>query len=133
MENSPKTSGLPPHDHTTQWIYLSDHVRSRLQEILASAAGTSIESELRQLSVDVARICDHVERIHSDAKRMLSELDEKPPELDQIPADLDAEEVQREAIQIQRETHELRGDFKDIVKALFMWRDDPEERVREKH
>jgi hypothetical protein len=41
-------------------------------------------------------------------------------------------EIEKESIEIQRESHELRSDFKDIIKALFMWRDDPEERVRER-
>lgn len=108
-------------------------MRSHLKEILTQAAGTALESDLQRLHADATKICDHVDRIHRDAKRMLIELDERLPEIDSVPEGLDPEEVQREAIQIQRETHELRADFKDIIKALFMWRDDPEERVREKH
>jgi hypothetical protein len=40
--------------------------------------------------------------------------------------------VDLEKIQIQREKHELRNDFKDVLKALFMWVDDPVDRVRGK-
>jgi hypothetical protein len=36
--------------------------------------------------------------------------------------------VEREYTRIQRENHELRADFKDVLKALFMWRDDPKDR-----
>jgi hypothetical protein len=36
------------------------------------------------------------------------------------------------AIQIEREHHTLKPDFKDILKALFMWRDDPAKVVRDK-
>ena len=48
------------------------------------------------------------------------------------PAKTAVDEIERETIQIQRESHELRNDFKDILKALFMWKDDPEERIKEK-
>lgn len=40
--------------------------------------------------------------------------------------------VVAEAVQIEREHHEAKGEFLDVVKALFMWRDDPVERVRQK-
>ncbi len=45
-------------------------------------------------------------------------------------SDPSTDEVERERIQIQRESHELRSDFKDVLKALFMWVDDPKERVK---
>jgi hypothetical protein len=32
-------------------------------------------------------------------------------------------------MRIQRENHVLRADFMDVLKALFMWRDDPRDRV----
>jgi hypothetical protein len=35
-------------------------------------------------------------------------------------------------IQIQRETHNAPTELMDIVKALFMWRDTPAERIRER-
>ncbi len=119
-------------DLSSEWIDLSMRVRSRLQAVYNKSAGTPFEGELAILAVDTTKICDHLERIHGDVERLLIELDEKLPEIDRIPADIDPAEVEREAIQIQRETHELRADFKDILKALFMWRDDPEDRVREK-
>jgi len=34
------------------------------------------------------------------------------------------------AIEIERDAHTLKPDFKDVVKALFMWKDAPEERVK---
>ncbi len=36
------------------------------------------------------------------------------------------------AIQLQREEHEFKANFKDILKAAFMWKDSPKERVRNK-
>lgn len=38
----------------------------------------------------------------------------------------------RAAIQLQREEHEFKLDFRDILKALFMWKEKPTERVRNK-
>lgn len=39
-------------------------------------------------------------------------------------------EVVQAAIQIEREAHTLKAEFMDILKALFMWKDDPVERAR---
>lgn len=36
------------------------------------------------------------------------------------------------AIQIEREHHTLKPEFKDILKALFLWRDDPAKVTRDK-
>ncbi|MFN5868466.1 MAG: hypothetical protein ACK46A_03945, partial [Akkermansiaceae bacterium] len=44
----------------------------------------------------------------------------------------DSEALNQEIIRIQREKHEMRKDIKDILKALFLWVDDPKERLREK-
>ena len=38
----------------------------------------------------------------------------------------------RAAIELQREEHEFKADLKDILKAVFMWKDSPRERVRNK-
>lgn len=34
------------------------------------------------------------------------------------------------AIEIEKDAHTLKPEFKDVVKALFMWKDAPEERVK---
>ena len=39
--------------------------------------------------------------------------------------------VDHAAVQIEREQHTAKADFMDMVKAFFMWRDDPHERVRD--
>ena len=36
-----------------------------------------------------------------------------------------------EAIQIEREAHTMKPEFMDVVKALFMWKDDPVKRVED--
>ena len=35
------------------------------------------------------------------------------------------------AVQIEREAHTLKPEFMDVVKALFMWKDDPVQRARQ--
>mgnify|MGYP007073322110 FL=1 len=42
----------------------------------------------------------------------------------------DQPDVAMAAVQIGRENHTLKPEFKDVVKALFMWKDDPVERVK---
>lgn len=39
-------------------------------------------------------------------------------------------EVESAALDIEQEAHTLKPEFKDVVKALFMWKDDPVERVQ---
>ena len=39
-------------------------------------------------------------------------------------------EVAEAAIQIEREAHTLKPEFMDVLKALFMWKDDPVERAQ---
>lgn len=123
-------------DHS--WIDLSTRVRELASGLKLKAAGSHFTADADHLAQDVSLLCDHVERLHADVIDLLANLETHLPlpETD-APADAKAgdlvqEEIRREAIQIQREHHELRNDFKDIIKALFMWRDDPAERVREK-
>lgn len=40
--------------------------------------------------------------------------------------------VDQAAIELQREEHEFKANFIDILKATFMWKDSPKERVRNK-
>ena len=120
------------HELSSEWIVLSNRVRSRLQEVHAMASGTPVEAELALLAADTSKICDHIERIHSNVGQLLSELDEKPSEPEPATPTVEPTEVQLGAIQIQRETHELDQDFKGIIKALFMWKDDPAEKAKEK-
>ena len=42
-----------------------------------------------------------------------------------------AGEAAKAAIDIERDAHTLKPEFKDVVKALFMWKDAPEERVKD--
>ncbi len=121
-------------DLSHSWVDLSSTVRDLASDLKLKAAGTSLAGDANHLSQETARLCDHVERIHRDVIDLLENIETHIPlnGSDRNPPDVADEEVHREEIQIQRESHELRSDFKDVLKALFMWRDDPVERVREK-
>jgi hypothetical protein len=120
------------HDLSAEWLELSTRVRSLVDQMQKKAKGTILAGDATTLAADTAKLCDHVERVHLDVGKLLVELDQQMPEMDFTPSNVDAAEIQREAIQIHRESHELRANFKDIIKALFMWQDDPVARAREK-
>lgn len=41
----------------------------------------------------------------------------------------DEKDMETAAIEVAREEHEMKADVKDIIKALFMWKDDPADRI----
>ncbi|WP_338689347.1 hypothetical protein [Haloferula helveola] len=65
--------------------------------------------------------------IHTEIRDMLLDAFDEPA--DEPPTE-EAPEVVSAAIEIEREAHTLKADFKDVLKALFMWKDDPVERVK---
>jgi hypothetical protein len=113
------------HDLSTEWLALTERVRTLTHEIDSAAAS----DKTRLLLSDVSKLCDHVERLHVDVALLLKELS---PEIEIEKSPEESVAIQNESIQIRREVHELRADFKDILKALFMWQDDPADRIREK-
>ncbi|NJR42887.1 MAG: hypothetical protein HC767_09745 [Akkermansiaceae bacterium] len=120
------------HDLSAEWLDLSTRVRHLVGQIQNKAKGTILAEDAAILAVDASKLCDHVERVHLDVGKLLIELDQQMPEMDFTPSNVDPAEIQRETIQIHRESHEMKANFKDVIKALFMWQDDPMDRVREK-
>lgn len=121
-------------DLSPSWIELGSKVRTLASDLKLKAAGTPLAGDADHLSQQTSRLCDHVERIHADVIDLLENLETRIPLRDSNGGSSDpaCDDVEKEKIQIQRESHELRSDFKDVIKALFMWRDDPEERVKNK-
>jgi hypothetical protein len=115
-------------DPSAEWLALAAKVRILVSRLHEKVHGTPFQADTAELIGETSLLCDHLVRIHHGAGNLLAELDEPQPES----TTPNLNEVQREAIQIHRETHELRADFKDIIKALFMWQDDPAERVQRK-
>jgi len=121
-------------DLSHSWIDLSSNVRTLALDLKLKAAGTSLAADADHLSQESSRLCDHVERIHADVIDLLETLETRVPiqRSNEDESDVSCDDVEKEKIQIQRESHELRSDFKDVLKALFMWVDDPKERVKAK-
>ena len=123
-------------DLSHSWIDLSSTVRDLSANIKLKAAGTNLADNTEKLSNEASRLCDHVERLHADVIDLLENIDDRiplaEPDVKTPTTQPEPDAVDREKIQIQRESHEMRSDFKDILKALFMWVDDPKERVKEK-
>lgn len=125
-------------DLSPSWIDLSTRVSELAASLKLKAAGTELAAEADHLSQETDRLCSHVERLHADVIDLVENLEARLPlpeadaSADGKPVAVAHDEVQEESIQIQREKHELRNDFKDVLKALFMWVDDPVERVRGK-
>lgn len=120
-------------DLAPSWIELNDRVRDLSASLKLKAAGTSLAAEADHLAQETARLCSHVENLHADVIELVNKLEAQIPfpEPDTRIAPVQSEEVEREYTRIQRENHELRADFMDVLKALFMWRDDPKDRSGE--
>jgi hypothetical protein len=123
-------------DLSSSWRDLSEKVRSLSADLKLKTAGSEFAAEADHLSQQTSRLCDHVAKLHVDVVDLIENLETQVPlpESDAVssPAITDADAIDQEKIQIQREKHELRNDFKDVLKALFMWVDDPKERLRDK-
>jgi hypothetical protein len=65
--------------------------------------------------------------IHTEIRDLLLDTFEEPGA---IANPEERPEVVQAAIQIEREAHTLKPDFMDVLKALFMWKDDPVERAQ---
>lgn len=114
-------------DLSAEWLGLSSRVR-RLA-IAAQSEGASAE-----LAHEAQRLCDHVERLHADVEQLLASLHGETPEIpvvesEKVPPTPPPHEIDHANIQIQDEMHQ-QSDLRHIIKALFMWKDDPVERVQ---
>lgn len=111
-------------DLSPEWLDLSSRVRR-----LAAASSLTDSS----LAREALRLCDHVERLHADVEHLLGTLKaEKEPLIGSLEARaFEPEIIDKANIEIQREMHQ-KSDLQQIIKALFMWKDDPVQRVRER-
>ena len=128
-ENLRHSIGEIDKDLAPTWIELSDRVRDLSAALKLKAAGSALAADADHLAQETARLCGHVERIHADVNDLVGKLEMQIPlpEPD-VPSPLKSEATELEWVRIQRENHELRTDFMDVLKALFLWRDDPRDR-----
>ena len=64
-----------------------------------------------------------------DAHRDIRKLLQQAEDTKQPASDADSKDVVKAEIEIGREEHEMKPDAKDVLKAIFMWKDDPQERA----
>lgn len=122
-----ETSSEISRELSPEWLELSSRVRRLAIET------QSLGSSGSALATEALRLCDHVERLHSDIEQLLTTLHSnedalhhgvKPETLPLTPAAA----IDQANIQIQDEMHQ-KSDLSHVIKALFMWKDDPVQRV----
>lgn len=118
---------------STEWLKLSSRVRKLADDLQIKASGTPLANDAAHLNAELGKLCGHLERVHRDVGNLIADPDDTAPPIGSVHPALQSDEVQREAVRIHQKNHEIRADFKDIIKALFMWQEDPVQRTREKH
>jgi outer membrane murein-binding lipoprotein Lpp len=111
-------------DLSAEWLELSSRVRRLAIEAQARGGNAEFAGEAQ-------RLCDHVERLHSDVEQLLASLRSDAAAagpLETLP-NPPPHEVEHANLEIQDEMHQ-KSDLQHIIKALFMWKDDPVERAR---
>ena len=131
-----KSCEIIDRDLSAEWLDLSSRVRQLALDLSNKAHGTELQQEANELTNEASKLCNHVERLHGEVASLLSELGEQVPlpehETRTEHSREEDRDIDHENLQIRREQHELRADFRDVLKALFMWKDDPVERTRGK-
>ena len=113
------------------WIDLSNRVRRRINGLQNSPSGLSVQNELNFLADDVDEICARFEALYAGAQRLVEQHHATAVVRQGASPDSADMKEQRAAIEIQQEEHEKSGGPLDVIKALLMWRDTPDERVQE--
>ena len=126
LEQEQKVSeAISPHS-----IQLSEHVRLLAAALRDKTEASPFAADTLILSNEVNSLCDHVERLHESVETLLVMIDVAGTSASVTPGvELTAED--KKAMEIQREIHEFNPAAKDTIKALFMWRDAPGQRLRE--
>lgn len=121
-------------DHATSWAEFVAKIRSVSADLKMRTTGTEQSQLAARLFHDVSILCDHVETIHAEVPELIADLRNRYPDKGKktTSPEIDSDEVEMEKIQIQREQHD-KSDIIQVVKAMFMWVDDPVERVKEKN
>ena len=120
-----------PVDPPSSWLELMERMRRRLEGLRRNAVGTPLEEETVLLARDAKKLCAHVEQLHREAHRWLSQTSSLTDDNGDSSSDIPAVEVERAAVSIHREQHEQSANPLQVIKALLMWVDTPEERVRD--
>jgi uncharacterized protein with PhoU and TrkA domain len=128
MENQPISTATA--DFSDEWVKLSRHVRHLADRLKSKTLGTHLATESTELAEEIATLCDHVEQLQHKSAPLAAVAESQVAENTQNGGPEENAEIQQEILKSHREIHEMRADPKDILKALFMWQDDPAERLK---
>lgn len=114
-------------DLSPQWLEMIDRVRT-----LARRSSTDSSADVRELSRESLKLCRHVERLHANVETLLGGDTPPAPKAEQHEDDHQEAltDEEKEALKIQREIHEP-SNIRQVIKALFLWQDYPEERLED--
>jgi hypothetical protein len=113
----------------SQWLKLSAEVRQGVKHLKLHSSGTNLESPTLKLHQDTLLLCDHFDKLHNDVQAFLAVLDQENLSTDissLVPSKMNSESSEQ-SIKVQEKEHEQSDSLKDVIKALFMWRDNDTE------
>lgn len=119
------SEAISPHS-----IRLSKHVRHLAFALRDKTETTPFAADTLVLANEVGNLCDYVEHLHDNVETLLSKIEATATSAATTPEN-ELSDEQKKAIEIQREVHQFNPTLKNTIKALFMWRDSPEERLRD--
>lgn len=111
-------------------IRLSRHVRQLAYALRDKTRTSPYAPDTLILANEVGSLCDYVEQLHNNVENFLTKSDAPAGSAATSPGNEPTSEEQK-AMEIQREIHELHPTMLDTIKTLFMWRDSPEQRLRD--
>lgn len=104
---------------------MQDRLEAAEQRLLAALEGFPADHPASLAAQDLLAV-------HAEVRDMVRDAYEAGTDHLHVPQEFSDGHEASAAIQIERDAHTLKAEFKDIMKALFMWKDDPAERVRDK-
>jgi hypothetical protein len=128
MEETTETATTEAsRDLSPAWHELIARVRGHARRTIDDPA-----ADARELAHGALTLCAHLERLHAGVEHLLAGGIPPAPAAqrpDVQPAEGLTDE-EKQALKIQRELHEP-SSVRDVIKALFLWQDYPEERLEQ--
>ena len=123
-----ESRGHTPEFKVQQLIYLEETISSSITQFEQSVTPSQVDN-WESLKSQV----NHLRRMAQQSKlRVLQEGENLPAGADEMRDLINALDEKTAAIEVGRNEHKARG-ISDVFKALFMWRESPEEHFRVHH
>lgn len=119
-------------DLEERWGDIAARIRELERRIEAGLdSGAAASADVRELVRYSRLMRRHIAEVEGHAGALLDQI-AADPEFDRLEgqsADVDAAARAAEMLEIQREMHRPSSSLKEVLKAVFLWRDTPEERA----